>query len=263
MATHQFTQGSECLECSGQKDALVIVDTDEYDEAVTRADKLHTDIMKMLQIFSFYNLITSYVKTYYFKIMRSDNKNGVLVCIPPYDLNNGYEVYTIINNKKDNNSCIKITNKTYCELLHYILHTLFNTEYNVLNCDNIYAKFLQKLYNSNNNILEEYIPIKNNNVFILLHKETQNGYMFTCYTDAMKIYFKLQIIQNTRYFEIHKTNYVSTSVDNIYNKFLEYIKLQMHDTKISCCKVILSKYLEEDLEDNPNNININSDLDPY
>ena len=280
MATQQYAQsshctlsdcrgGSECQECSGQKHTFVSVDTNEYDDAVGQANKLHTDIMKMLLLFSFHNLVTSYVKTYYFKITRTDNKNGVLVCIPPYDLNSGYEVYTIINNKKDNNSCMKINNKKYCELVHYILHTLFNSEYQVLICNNIYEKCLQKINSSNNNnIFDDYIPIKNNNVFILLHKETQNGYMFTCYTDTMKTYIKLQIIQNTRYFEMHKTNFISTSFDSIYNKLLEYIKLQIHDTKISCCKVILSKYLEEDLEnnfieDNPSNININSDLDPY
>ena len=269
MATQQCTLsdcrgGSECLECSGQKHVLVAVDTNEYEEAVTQATKLHTDIMKMLQLFSFHTIVTSYLKTYYFKIMRTDNNNGVLVCIPPYDLNNGYEVYTIINNKKDNNSYKKI----HTTLVHYILHTLFNNEYSTLICDNTYIKFLQKINTSNNNICEDYIPFKNKNVFILVNKETQNGYMFTCYTDEIKTYIKLQIIQNTRYFETHKSNYIATSFDNVYDKLLEYIKLQMHDTKISCCKVILSKYLEEDLnnnyiEDNPSNININSDLDPY
>jgi hypothetical protein len=197
--------------------------------------------------------------------MRSDNNNGILVCVPPYDLNNGYEVYTITNNKKDRNSCTKIMDND--TLVHYILHSLFKEELQIMNCTNTYNQFLQKI-NNTPNIFDKFISIKSNNLFIILHKETQNGYMFSFYIDMNKSYMKIQIIQNGRHFDNHKTTYISTSIDNIYNKFMEYMNNKMHDKKINCCKIIMSKYIEDNMEPlynttDPNNININYDLDPY
>jgi len=255
----------ECPECSGRGNILVTVDTEDFEEAVTQTKNTHRFIMNTLQQYSFHNIIVDFIKTYYFKIMRSDNNNGILIYVPPYDLNNGYEVYTITNNKKNSNSCIKIIEND--KLVHYILHTLFNEELNIINCTNAYNQFLPKI-NNVPTIFGKFVCTKFDSMFIILHKETKNGYMFSFYTDTDKSYIKIQIIQNARHFENHKTTYVSTSIDNIFKKFLEYMYNDMHNIKINCCKVIMSKYIEDNTEDiynttDPNNININYDMDPY
>jgi len=247
-------------------DALVSVDMKDYEDATLKTKIIYEDVKNKIQSHLYTNLVTSSINSYYFKIVRKDNMNGIFVCLPPYDLQNGYEVYTINNSKKDNNSCIKIKEDSI--LICHILNKLFLNEINNNVMNKMYHQFLTKM--NDPLILNNFLIIKLDMKIMCLNINTYNGYMFMFYIENEKPLIKLNIIQNGKYYKNHKTNYISSSVDIMYNKLLEYINQHIHDIQIKCCKIIKSKYLEDNFVlDNPNvidynfNNNYNQHYDPH
>jgi len=253
------------------------VDQNDFNESFIEALKLHTFIMDNLKTYPFNNITLTYFDSYYFKIMRTDNLNGVIICIPPYNLNS-CEIYSIINNKPNINTCITfmgksndnldnlnksnnidqfiISNKNsyksnninlysneqeynYNKVMNYVLYTLYCDEIKYIHCDKVYEYIITKNSFNNYNIVKEkkYIKILDNN--------TQNGYVISFFANEYGPQIKIELYQNKLYYGLHKTCYISSSIDNIYNKLTYDINNNVHNIPIKCCKIVLPKYLEQ------------------
>jgi hypothetical protein len=237
-----------------------LVDENDYKDSLIKMENLNTYITSNLQIYPFYNLCLLNFNKNYIKILRTDNKNGLILCIPPYNLHS-CEIYTIINNNKNVDNCIKITTKCneniFTKIINYILYNLFLDEMKIYNCNKLYQYLYEKNMNQENNSLNNFNIIKDNKIIMTLDKKTQNGYVFSFCVDDNNYYTKIELFQNQLFYGEHKTSFISLSFDNIYEKLLEYINANTHNIPIKCCKILSPKYIEYDLQQNVNNNIIN------
>ena len=279
-----------------------VVDENDFKESFVEALKLHTYIMDNIQKYVFNNITLTFFDTYYFKIMRTDNCNGLIISIPPYNLNS-CEIYNVNNDVPNVNMCVtfmgKLSNNldqdnninqfesihfsnkntyksnnidlysdkqehNYVRVMNYILHTLYSDEMKSINCDKVYQYIITKNNFNNFRIIKETKIIK------ILDNETQNGYVLSFFANEHGSQIKIELFQNQLYYGSHKTCYVSSSLDNIYNKLLNNMNNNVHNIPIKCCKIILPRYLEynkrtmytnkHNLEDDPINDLINDPI---
>ena len=241
-------------------DRETLVDENDYRDSLEKMVKLDTYITSNLQMYPFYNICHIYFNTHYIKIVRKDNYNGYLLCIPAYNLDS-CEIYTIINNNRNSNNYTKIIAKCnenmYNKIINYILYNLFLDEIKIYNCNKLYQYLYEKNINPNNIIWNNFNLIKESKIIMVLDKETQNGYVFSFCNDDNNLYTKIELFQNQLFYGEHKTNFISLSFDNVYNKLFEYINSNLHNIPIKCCKILSPKYIEYNLQDNINDNIIN------
>ena len=205
---------------------LPLVDADDILKAVDSTRKTRDSFMS--------GLTTSFIidktdvrecKHYYFKVMRKDNNNGILVTLPPENIG-VFEIYMINNNILDKTSNVKFTEVN--EILAYYTKMLFKNEIIFIKCFSIYKLI--------NNKFPENFDVSNNNTNIqILDKRTNNGYciLFEDENCIATVY----IIQNGSIFKKHKTTFFAKTDNEIVSKVNAYIKNHMHNIKISMHKL--------------------------
>jgi len=215
----------------------VDIDVVDYESACKKSQLIYEELtMKLNNISYIKNKITIHpLKFYHFKITRNDNSDGVYICLHPNELNNGIQVYDIVNQVKNFNSC------TYCkntsDIINYMNNNLFKNETIRLRINYISIQ-LKK-------IKPDFKIAVSDDTILMYDNRTQNGYIIILNIDY---YAKIGIVNNMKWYPKHKTTCITHNPTEFFAKINNYLSINLHENPIKMIKMRLSKDIPSDDE---------------
>jgi len=233
---------------SSSNQSIYDIDSNQYEIAVNKCKEIYNSLCLYLHTYKYKHRLTIDKKSYHFKLINIETKNGIHVCIPPY--NPSIELYYIFNNKRDNVNCVILDNEyPVNDIIYHMKKCMFNCESQEDEIVSILSKLSEYLCN-----YSDTYELKINKYNIsFIEKNTNNGYNLSI-NYATKNYICIKVIQNNCYFDnknyIFNTDSFSKACDYIIHSIID----NKHNKVIKCYKIIDTRYMIDDNLNNYQNI---------
>jgi hypothetical protein len=236
-----------------QNQFVVTIDSNQLNMAVNKCKAVYYDLIKLFRNYIHGDKLTGYYKkTYYFKILDNDTKNGIQVCVCPKTRN--LDIYIIKNNKKNiNNINAKNMISDADDIFNYFVKNVHYDYMMMEHLKNVYDNLCNKNYSNFK------VSLKTN-IINVVETNSQNGYYIYFNNHS---FANIGIIKNGEYFDVNSIEVLS--MDELDNTLLHMINSKKHT--LSYYNIIDTRYLDCDMSEyvncNDQSFDTNSQCDEY